>query len=482
MNEAKDLAQQALLKLIPTPKAKPTERREQTSGMMIKAAAPVMDSDRLLGVLYGGTLLNRDYEIVDKIKDIVYHGEIYEGKDIGTATIFQKDLRISTNVRKSDGERAIGTRVSQEVYEQVVEKGKPWFARAFVVNDWYLTAYEPIRNIKNEVVGILYVGILERKFVDLRRRTLLPFLLITTAGALISLIIAYLLANGIIKPIKRLASASKQIAEGNLEAQVERNSRDEIGELGETFNSMARSLRERDQRLKEYAEREIMKSDRLASLGQIAAGVAHEINNPLAVILGRAEFLNSEIQNPSPLVKKSLNTIEQETEKAASTISKFLSFARQPEPKLELADINELIENSLALASHQALIDEVKIVKKLSKDIPRILLDPQQIQQVFINIVLNAFQSMQTGGKLLVTSHLIDGFAEAKFTDTGCGIAKDHLQKIFEPFFTTKKRGTGLGLAICKSMIDKHNGSMQIESQVDKGSTVSIKLPIQTEA
>jgi two-component system NtrC family sensor kinase len=482
MSEAEDLAEQAHMKFVPTPKAKPTEREEQTSGMMIKAAAPVMDSDRLLGVLYGGTLLNRDYEIVDKIKDIVYRGEMYEGKDIGTATIFQKDLRISTNVRKSDGERAIGTRVSQEVYEQVVEKGTPWFARAFVVNDWYMTAYEPIRNIRNEVVGILYVGILEKKFIDLRKRTLLTFLLITTAGALISLIVACLLANGIIKPIKCLAHASKQIAGGNLEAQVECSSRDEIGELGQTFNSMASSLKERDQKLKEYAEQEIMKSDRLATLGQIAAGVAHEINNPLAVILGRAELLNSEIENASPVVRKSLNTIEQEAEKAASTIQKFLSFARQPEPKFELADINKLLENSLTLASHQALIDEIKINKKLSKGMPRILLDPQQIQQVFINIILNAFQAMQTGGNLSVTSHLADGFAEAKFTDTGCGIAKDDLLKIFEPFFTTKKRGTGLGLAISKSIIDKHKGSMKIESEPDKGSTVIIRLPVQTEA
>ena len=481
MKEGKDLARQAYMRFISTPKAKSTEKEEETSGMMIKAVAPIMDNDKLLGVLYGGKLLNRNYEIVDKVKDIVYRGERYKGKDIGTATIFQKDLRISTNVEKSDGERAIGTRVSEEVYEQVLEKGKPWFDRAFVVNGWYITAYEPIRNVKDEIIGILYVGILEKKFADLRNRTLLIFLGITVAGVFISLVIAYLLANRIIKPIRCLASASKQIAKGDLEARVECNSKDEIGELGETFNSMAGSLKERDEKLKKHAEQEMMHSERLATLGQLAAGVAHEINNPLAVVMGRAEFLASEMEDADPTILKSIKTIEHESEKAASIVRKFLSFARQPEPKFELTDINKLLENSLTLASHQALIEKITIVKNIDEKIPKILADPQQIQQVFINVILNAFQSMPGGGKLLVATGMKNGFVETKFTDTGSGIAKEDLNKIFDPFFTTKKRGTGLGLAISKNIIDKHSGTIGIESELSKGSVVTIKLPLKKE-
>ncbi len=481
LKEGEDLAKQSHIKFIPTPKAKSTLEKERTDGMMIKVASPIFDyNGNLIGVLYGGNLLNRNYEIVDKVKDIVYYGETYEGKDIGTATIFQKDLRISTNVEKSNGERAIGTRVSEEVYEQVLEKGNPWFGRAFVVNDWYITAYEPIKNIKDEVIGILYVGILEKKFVDLRKRTLLIFLGITVAGVFISLVIAYLLANRIIKPIKYLVSASKQIANGNLDARVKCNSKslDEIGELGETFNFMASSLKERDEKLREYAEQEMMHSERLATLGQLAAGVAHEINNPLAVVMGRAEFLASEISNADLTVLKSIKTIEHESEKAASIVRKFLSFARQPEPKPELTDINKLLENSLTLASHQALIEKITIVKNIDEKIPKILADPQQIQQVFINVILNAFQSMQGGGKLLVATRVKNGVVETKFTDTGSGIAKEDLNKIFDPFFTTKKRGTGLGLAISKNIIDKHNGTIGIESELNKGSVVTIKLPI----
>ncbi len=481
IKESEDLASQSYMRFISTPLAKLTEKREETFGMMIKSAAPIMDGNRLLGVLYGGKLLNRNYEIVDKIKDIVYHNEIYKGKDIGTATIFQGDLRISTNVMHENGERAIRTRVCKEVYEQVIGEEKSWVNRAFVVNDWYITAYEPIRDIKDKVIGMLYVGILEKKYVDLKRQTLLTFLGITGIGVISSLCLSFLLANGIIKPIRYLVLASKQIAKGNLESRVACNSKDELGELGVSFNSMASSLKERETKLKEYAEREMMRSERLASLGQVAGGVAHEINNPLAVILGRAEFIGSELENADPLILKSIKTIEREAEKAASTIRKFLSFARLPDPKLELTDINKLLEESLTLASHQALIEKIKVTKELDAQIPKILLDSHQIQQVFINVILNAFQSMPNGGELFVTTGLKDGFVETVFTDTGCGIDKDTLNKVFEPFFTTKKAGTGLGLAISKSIIDKHDGFIQIESEANKGTNVTIKLPVKNE-
>ncbi|MFC1635638.1 cache domain-containing protein [Planctomycetota bacterium] len=159
MKEGKGLAERAHTRFIPTPKAKPRVETEETSGMMIRAGAPVLGHDgRLLGVLYGGTLLNRNYQLVDRIKNTVYKGMKYKGKDIGTATIFQGDLRISTNVKAKDSSRAIGTRVSEEVYEHVVTKGWQWVDRAFVVSDWFKTAYEPIRDIDGRTVGILYVG------------------------------------------------------------------------------------------------------------------------------------------------------------------------------------------------------------------------------------------------------------------------------------------------------------------------------------
>ena len=172
--EGEDLVEQSHIELIPTPKAKSSQEKEQTSGMLLKAVSPVLGYDgEFIGVLYGGNLLNRDYKIIDKVNETVYQGIRYKGKDIGTVTIFQGDVRISTNVITTDGNRAIGTRVSSEVYDQVLIKEEPWVGRAFVVNDWYITAYEPIADSFGEILGMLYVGVLEAEYRDIRRNTLL---------------------------------------------------------------------------------------------------------------------------------------------------------------------------------------------------------------------------------------------------------------------------------------------------------------------
>jgi two-component system NtrC family sensor kinase len=200
LKEGEVLAQKATLRLIPTPKAKPIEKVEETSGMVLKSAHPVIDfNGKVLGVLTGGVLLNRNYEIVDRIKNIVFKDAKYKGKEIGTATIFLGDLRISTNVMDKEGNRAVGTRAMKEVQEQVLEKGLPWIHRAFVVDDWYITAYEPIRDIQDKIVGILYVGLLESKYAVMKERLTLLFFLFSMSGMLIALTVSFLLSWKILK-------------------------------------------------------------------------------------------------------------------------------------------------------------------------------------------------------------------------------------------------------------------------------------------
>jgi len=485
VKEGPDLAEQAHVKFIPTPKAKRSEETEQTSGMMIKAAAPVFGYDgSLLGVLYGGNLLNRNYEIVDRVKEIVYQGVKYRGKDIGTATIFQGDLRISTNVKKEDGNLAIGTRVSQEVYEQVLVKGLPWIDRAYVVNSWYIAAYEPIKDIKDEIIGILYVGILEEKFMDMRKKTIAVFLGITLAGMAIALIVSGFLANSVLQPIKRLVFASQQLAKGNLEYEVKLKSKDEIGKLGETFNIMASSLKERDERLKEYTQQQIMKSERLATLGQLAAGVAHEINNPLGAVLMYAHLSLEEMEAEDPH-RKNLEKAVGEATRCKDIVKRLLDFARQTEPKVEKLDANEILERTLSLVENQALFQNVKIIKDLSASLPKTMMDGSQIQQVFTNIILNAAEALNGEGELTVATRMVpDGESiEIKFTDTGCGIPKENLEKIFDPFFTTKEvgRGTGLGLAVSYGIVARHKGTIDVKSEQGKGTTFIVKLPLKTE-
>jgi len=480
LKEGEDLAEQAYIEFISTPKAKPRLEKEETSGMMIKAAAPVFDyNGNLIGILYGGTLLNRNYEIVDKIKDIVYRGETYRGKDIGTATIFQGDLRISTNVERKDGTRAIGTQVSKEVNNQVLVRGKPWFDRAFVVNNWYITAYEPIRNIKDRVIGILYVGILEEKFVDMKRQTMLTFLGITFIGIVIAFAISCILGNSITKPIRLLVSASNKFAKGDMDHRVEYRNEDEIGELGTAFNYMLDSIKERDERLKEYAKKEIMKSERLAMVGQLAAGVAHEINNPLGSILIYSHLLLEDLEKEDPR-RGNIEKIVNQATRCKKIVKGLLDFSRQTEPEMKLSDINTIVKEVLSLVERQVMFHNIKVIKKLSPDLPTILLDKNQIQQVLMNIILNAVEAMDGQGKLTVETSSDEEYARIKFTDTGCGISEENVKKLFQPFFTTKEtgHGTGLGLSISYGIIRKHNGKINVSSEIGKGSTFTIVLPV----
>jgi len=482
IKEDKTLVEQACIEFIPTLRAKPRAENEETSGMMVKAAAPVLDSQgKIIGILYGGTLLNRNYSIVDKVKDTVYQGQTYKGKDIGTATIFQQDLRISTNVTKEDGSRAIGTRVSEEVYDQVLIKGLPWIERAFVVNNWYITAYEPIKNISGEIIGILYVGILEDKFVDMKKETMWTFLGITFAGVVVAFIGSTFLAMHILKPIKHLVFASHQLAEGNLTHKVPIESQDEIGELAKTFNFMVDSLKDRDEQLKTFTQQKIMESERLATIGQLAAGVAHELNNPLGGILVYSHLLLEKMDS-NDTRKDQLEKIVTQATRCKNIVKGLLDFSRQTEPKLDFTNMNALLQSTLSLVENQALFQNIHITKKFQPDLPKTALDKAQIQQVFLNIILNAAEAMNGKGELIIATKVTkdDQSMEIEFSDTGCGISEVHLDKLFEPFFTTKEigHGTGLGLAISYGIIQKHNGTIKAKSQVGKGTTFTVKIPI----
>ena len=198
--EGRSLTQKAAIQSIPVPKEKPIRKIEETSGMILKSAHPILDfNGEVLGVLTGGVLLNRNYEIVDRIKNIVFQDAKYKGKEIGTATIFLGDFRISTNVMDREGNRAIGTRAMKEVQEQVLGKGTPWVHRAFVVDDWYITAYEPIWDVQDKIVGILYVGLLESKYALMKERLILLFFFFSMSGMLIALTVSFILSYMMLK-------------------------------------------------------------------------------------------------------------------------------------------------------------------------------------------------------------------------------------------------------------------------------------------
>lgn len=483
--ESPALAEQAYFKFIETPKARSRSEKEESSGMLLKAAAPVLDpSHRVLGVVYGGVLLNRNFEIVDRIKQTVFQNLQYEGKDTGTATIFQDDLRISTNVKNEDGTRAIGTRSAEEIYEEVVRKGRPWIGRAFVVNNWYIGAYEPIRDLTGRIIGMMYVGLLEQKYVDLRHRAVMVFLAVTVVGSLVAFGLASFISRKISISIRKLAAAAEQVAHGNLDARVEIRSNDELRELADGFNFMAAALKKRDEKVREFTTRRIMQSERLAHIGQLAAGVAHEINNPLTGIVTYSHLL-LERASTEDGTRQSLEKIVKQANRCRDIIRGLLDFSRQRKPEKRRSNVNRVLEECVSLVDNQMLFHNIKIVQHLSPNLPEVFMDPSQIQQVFMNMILNAAEAMHGGGQLTLTTRHVpaEEAVEVEFTDTGHGITEEDLDRIFSPFFTTKEvgHGTGLGLAISYGIVQEHKGTITVESEEGCGATFTICLPVSSE-
>ena len=480
--EDPELADRARIRLLPTPRAAPRAEKEELSGMALAAAIPVFDKGDLLGVIYGGILLNRSQTIVDTVRDTVFQQEIYKGSSIGTATIFFRDLRISTNVLTPDGKRAIGTRVSKEVKEHVLGKGKKWTDRAFVVSDWYITAYEPIEDIFGERVGMLYVGVLEAKYADMRSKALSVLVLIIVAGMLLAIGLGYVLEKKIMTPVHRLIKASQQVSEGTLTPEIGPISKGEIGVLQNTFQDMVAAMGRR----RAAAENRLLQSEKQASVGRLAAGVAHEINNPLTGVLTYTHMLLRR-KDIGDDIRSDLQTIVESTERVRKIVKGLLDFSRQTKLDQEPTEVNRLVRSTISVMENQALVKGVSIEFNPGEDLPMLTVDRNQFQSVLLNIIINALDATEPGGSIRVSTGISLSASDAgkkgveiAITDTGCGIPQEDLDKLFDPFFTTKEvgQGTGLGLSVSFGIVQRHGGTIRVQSEVGRGSTFTIWLPV----
>ncbi|HUL20079.1 MAG TPA: ATP-binding protein [Thermodesulfobacteriota bacterium] len=314
----------------------------------------------------------------------------------------------------------------------------------------------------------------------------------------LGLLLILLLTRVVNRPIDKLLAATKEAAHGNLDQIVGIQSHDELGELSNSFNHMISELkRSRDaiegwtqtleHRVQERTEElqtvhdQLIRAGKMAAIGELAAGVAHEINNPLTGVLTFSSLMLKKTDENHPW-RKDLENIVQQTTRCRNIVKGLLDFARQRKPDKREWDIHLLIDNTLTLVEKQAPFQNIKIDKQFTTGIPMLFVDGDQIQQVFMNILLNAADAMAgEGGRLTIKTDSRDGLAVVSFTDTGCGIPKEHLPKLFDPFFTTKEtgKGTGLGLAISYGIVQSHGGDIEVESQVGKGSTFRIKLPVE---
>ncbi|OHD63955.1 MAG: hypothetical protein A2176_15140 [Spirochaetes bacterium RBG_13_51_14] len=481
LREGKEFADQAFIKVIPTPRARRIDKTVETNSMCIKAAAPIFSGNRLIGVIYGAKLLNNNFELVDRIKNLLFKDERLGGYDIGTVTIFMDDLRISTNVKNRDGKRAVGTQVSEEVYRKVIEREQVWLDKAFVVNNWYLSGYSPIYDIKQKVIGILYVGILEEKYNQIERNATIFALLVTLITAFIAVILSVYLIRSIITPIRHLVAASKQMAMGNYR-KIDFTSVDELGYLCMTFNTMIDAISERDRKLKEQTEMQMAQSEKLASLGRLASGIAHEINNPLTGVLTYSTVLYDEIKDPG--YRSDLKVIIDETLRCREIVKGILDFARETKIEKRPGSINKIITELLSIIEKHVTFQNIRIKKDLAENLPDINIDINQIKSVFNNLAMNAADAMQEGGEMTISTEYNESNKKiiCRVADTGIGIKEENLNKIFDPFFTTKEtgKGTGLGLSVTYGIIKRHNGTIRVVSTEGAGTTFTIEFPVDT--
>ncbi|MEY8828208.1 ATP-binding protein [Sedimentitalea sp. XS_ASV28] len=501
-----ELADRAAIPLVPTRGAVPTDRSVETRGLVIHSAAPVTLPDGTRAALVGGLLLNRNLDFIDTINALVYRDESLPQGSQGTATLFLDDVRISTNVRLFENVRALGTRVSAEVRAQVLGEGRVWLDSAFVVNDWYISAYEPIFDSFGAPVGMLYVGFLETPFTEAKRNSIIilgvAFLLI----ALTSVPVFLRWAGRIFRPLEGMTRTIDRVESGDLSArnppveadgeiaQVARHfdslldgleQRDrELREWGETLEQRVadrtRDLREAHQQLEQTTERLII-SEKLAAVGEITASVAHEINNPVAVIQGNLDLARSNLGEAGHKADEEFRLIDDQVYRIGVIVSKLLHFARPEEYSGadRLVDPSQVLHDCLVLTRHQVQTAGITCTAQTASTSP-VRISRTELQQVIVNLILNAVHAMPEGGTLHVSTTEEDGEIILTVQDTGKGIDPATLARIFDPFFTTKQaQGTGLGLSISRQIVSRAGGQITAQSTLGAGSRFTVRLPVE---
>jgi two-component system NtrC family sensor kinase len=327
---------------------------------------------------------------------------------------------------------------------------------------------------------IVAVGSYEDEFYqeanEIKGRIMESMVVLTFLVCVVAVLLVFLASKVLTDPIKHMIEVIRRVKRGRLDERMEVETADEMGELAAAFNRMTAIIRHNKE-----MEANLAQQGKMASLGVLSSGVAHEINNPLGVILGYASYLEGKMA-PEDANFKFVNEIKRESKRCKKIVQDLLSYARTPKPALEETDVNALLEQIVDFAANHTDMYHVTVVREFATELPRIMVDGDQMRQVAINLILNAGAAMAEGGRLVVGTFRDDeGFVCLRFSDDGSGINPEDLERIFEPFFTTKAKGTGLGLAITRQIIEMHHGKIDIESEAGKGTTVTVRLPIDRE-
>ncbi len=379
-------------------------------------------------------------QVLQKVKDVIDQIQLYQES-------LSRILTFRANIKRLEGEEDVAYRVGQELIDRL-----------------------------NTMTSLTKAKLEERtrsSLKDIAEAKTLLFILIAL-GPVFAIGLSVFFIKGFTRPLHALLLATRKIKGGDLDYRIQAL-KDEFGELASSFNEMAGSLKE--QMLK------MQRAEQMTTFGQMAAGLVHEIKNPLAGIKAAIELMAEET-TLSAENKDILSKVISEVRRIESLMKSLLDFARPPKPQFMQVNLNHVLEGTLDFLIHQPTISQSKkppiaIIQDLDAHLPEIVADPQQLRQIFINLLLNAHESMANEGTITVkTCHDSYRAIEISISDTGKGINKEILEKLFQPFFTTKPKGTGLGLAISKQLIEQHGGTISAENNPDGGATFRIKIPV----
>ena len=484
------------IRVLPTPHAKSGGAKVLSEVMVLEAAAPFFDEGRQLGgVVRVGTVLNRNFDFVDFVRENIFTAATYEGKNLGTVTIFQGDVRITTNVIGPDGERAVGTQVSAEVHDRVLREGKTWTGPAFVVDSWYISAYKPLLDIEGHILGMLYVGVLEKRYNDMRNQATELFLLVSALGLVGAVFLSFWLAARLTRPLVRLNAGAAEVARGNLSYQLPsppRAERDEILRLTRAFNQMVAALKERDEQLGRSRDDLQRTANELEQWVQNYLGalefITHELKNQIAAMkINLLAVRDGYVGEVSDEQKEALDDVRQAIHRAEEMILNYLNLSRIEKGELQVrarpvhvdVDVVRPVLNNL-----RGRLDAKGIqVEVDTQEEVFVQADPSLLQIVYENLLGNAAKYGRQGGRVRVSGRRLDGKAELHVWNDGPGVPVDQTDRLFEKFFriqnpAEQERGTGLGLFITREIIRRHRGDIRAESVFGEWIDFVFTLPV----
>ena len=499
---AAPLLPQVAVPIVPTRNAAPSERTLEDRAMVVLANAAVRGpGNQVLGHIQAGVLLNRNLPFIDHINEIVYPPGSLPFGSRGTATLFLDDVRISTNVRlfaDDPRNRAIGTRVSQTVHDEVLLRGNTWLDRAFVVSDWYVSGYQPLFDGQGRRVGMLYVGFLEQPFTWLKIGVLVAIGAIFFAVMIGAAAVSLRLARSIFAPLERMAQTMQRVEGGELVARVGAvDSTDEIGHLAGHLDRLLDSIAEQTRALQQWnaeldakvsqrtneletAQQQLVRSEKLAAVGQLTASIAHEVNNPIAVIQGNLDLVRELLGVDAHRVRSELALIDAQIERMRLIVTQLLQFARPGEFAGYVVNVDTaaVLDDCLVLVGHLLAHSRID-VRRDAKATNQPAINRQELQQVLVNLLVNAIHAMAEGGSLtLSTRDTDDGGVTITVADTGTGLGRELIAELFKPFVTRKKDGTGLGLWISRSIVERYGGDIVAADRSDgtRGAVFTVLL------